>query len=166
MKTKETGENIYKMLNTWLRNFRSILAFMKKEIKDTKSEIPEGKCLESSWAVFNSIFMNNKVPSHTLEGLTFFFIIFVKKFIIQITWNLILYHWHASPAINYGAGTATLWQRCDNVVVDAVTTLWQGRKWELWRRQFLTLWQRCCTTLPRRCHNVNTTWLQHQPMVV
>ena len=90
------------MLNTWLRNFRSILSFTKKEIKDTKSERPEGKCLESSWTVFNSIFMKNKGPSHTLEGLTFFFIIFAKKFIIQITWNLILYHWHASPAINYG----------------------------------------------------------------
>ena len=38
MKTKENGENIYKMLNAWLRNCRSILAFMKKEIKDTKRE--------------------------------------------------------------------------------------------------------------------------------
>ena len=36
MKTKETGENIYKTLNAWLNNPRSILAFMKKEIKDTK----------------------------------------------------------------------------------------------------------------------------------
>ena len=38
MKTKKYGENIYKMLNAWLRNCRSILAFMKKEIKDTKRE--------------------------------------------------------------------------------------------------------------------------------
>ena len=38
MKTKENGKNIYKMLNAWLRNFRSILVFMKKEIKDTKRE--------------------------------------------------------------------------------------------------------------------------------
>ena len=30
MKTKENGENIYKVLNAWLRNYRSILAFMKK----------------------------------------------------------------------------------------------------------------------------------------
>ena len=37
-KTKENGENIYKMLNAWLRNCRSILAFMKMEIKDTKRE--------------------------------------------------------------------------------------------------------------------------------
>ena len=36
--TKENGEIIYKMLNAWLRNCRSILAFMKKEIKDTKEE--------------------------------------------------------------------------------------------------------------------------------
>ena len=90
------------MLNDWLRNCRSILAFMKKEIKDTKRESPEGKCLESSWAVFNRIFMNNKGPSHTLKDRTFFFITFAKKFIILITWNTILYHWHASPAINYG----------------------------------------------------------------
>ena len=80
MKTKENGEIIYKMLNAWLRNSRSILAFMKKEIKDTKRERPEGKCLESSWAVFNSIFMNNKGPSRTC-----FFITFAKKFILQIT---------------------------------------------------------------------------------
>ena len=38
MKTKENGENIYKMLIAWLRNCRSILAFMKMEIKETKRE--------------------------------------------------------------------------------------------------------------------------------
>ena len=38
MKTKENEENIHKMLNAWLRNCRSILTFMKKEIKDTKRE--------------------------------------------------------------------------------------------------------------------------------
>ena len=31
-------ENIYKMLKAWLRNYRSILAFMKKEIQDTERE--------------------------------------------------------------------------------------------------------------------------------
>ena len=36
------------MLNAWLRNCRSSLVFMKKEIKDTKRERPEGKYLESS----------------------------------------------------------------------------------------------------------------------
>ena len=38
MKTKENGKKIYKILNAWLKNSRSILAFMKKEIKDTKGE--------------------------------------------------------------------------------------------------------------------------------
>ena len=90
------------MLNDWLRNCKSILAFMKKEIKDTKSERSEGKCLESSWAVFNSIFMNNEGPRHTLKDRTFFFITFAKRFIIQRTWNSVLYHSYASPAINYG----------------------------------------------------------------
>ena len=89
-------------LNAWLRNCRSIFDFMKKEIKDTKRERLEGKYLESSWAVFVSIFVNNKGPSQTLKGRTFFFIIFAEKFILQITWNTILYHWDASPAINYG----------------------------------------------------------------
>ena len=41
MKTKENGEHIYKMLNAWLRNRRSILAFMKMEIKDTKRDRKE-----------------------------------------------------------------------------------------------------------------------------
>ena len=38
MKTDENGENIYKMLNACLRNYRSILTVMKMEIKDTKRE--------------------------------------------------------------------------------------------------------------------------------
>ena len=65
-------------------------------------ERSEGKYLESSWPVFNGIFMNNKGPNHSLKDRRFFFITFAKKFIIQITWNTILYHWHASPAVNYG----------------------------------------------------------------
>ena len=52
MKTKENGENKYKLVNAWLRNCRSILAFMKKEIKDQR-EIPEGKYLESFLIVFS-----------------------------------------------------------------------------------------------------------------
>ena len=36
---KGNGENICKMLNAWPRDCKSILAFMKKEIKDTKREI-------------------------------------------------------------------------------------------------------------------------------
>ena len=57
----------------------------------------------------------------------------------------------------FPAGTATLWQRCHNAIVDVVTTLWHGRKWELYRRQFPTLWQRRSPTLSRRCYNVATT---------
>ena len=61
-------------------------------------------------------------------------------------------------SIVFPAGTATLWHRCNNVAVDVVTTLWHGRKWELYWRQFLTLWQRRPPTLPRCCYNVATTW--------
>ena len=38
MKTNENGKIIYKMINVEPRNCRSILAFLKKEIKDTKRE--------------------------------------------------------------------------------------------------------------------------------
>ena len=58
--------------------------------------------MERSWAVLNSIFMNNKGLSHTLKGRTPFFITVTKTLIIQITWNTILYHWHTPPATNYG----------------------------------------------------------------
>ena len=68
MKRKQNGEDIYKMLNVWLRNCRSIPAFMKKEIEYTKRERETGgKMLEdevTKLALFNSIFMNNKGPSH------------------------------------------------------------------------------------------------------
>ena len=84
-----------------LRRCRSFVSFTIKEIKDTKKESGK-KCLENSWAVFNSVFLINKGPSHTLKGLTFFFTTFSKMCIIQITWNMILSHWHVSPAINYG----------------------------------------------------------------
>ena len=40
MKTKENFENIYKIMNAWLRNCRTILAFMEK---DTKRERETGK---------------------------------------------------------------------------------------------------------------------------
>ena len=62
---------------------------------------------------------------------------------------------------SFPAGTATLWQRCYNVVVDDVTTLWHCRKWELYRRQFPTLRQGCSPRLSKRCHNVATTSPQH-----
>ena len=43
MKTKENREKIYKILIAWLTNSRSILAFMKKEMKDTKRERESGR---------------------------------------------------------------------------------------------------------------------------
>ena len=64
MKTKENGENIFKMLNTWLRNSRSILAFMEKKIKDTKRETGR-KMLGEQSSSCNNIFMDNKGTSHT-----------------------------------------------------------------------------------------------------
>ena len=75
------------MLNAWLRNCGSILAFMKKEIKYTRRETGR-KMLGKQGAVEQFLivcFMNNKIPSHTLKGRTFFAITFAKKFIIQIT---------------------------------------------------------------------------------
>ena len=51
MKTKENGGNIYKMLNAWLKNYKSVLAFMKKEIKDTKRETGR-EMLEEQWSSF------------------------------------------------------------------------------------------------------------------
>ena len=100
MKTKKNGRNIYKMLNAWLRNCRRILAFRgNKRYKGRDWKNNAWRAVEQFLIVF---FINNERPSHILKGHTFFFITFVKKFIIQITCNAILYHWHASPAINYG----------------------------------------------------------------
>ena len=38
MKKEENRENIYKMLNAWLRNCISLRALIKKEKNDTKKE--------------------------------------------------------------------------------------------------------------------------------
>ena len=58
---------------------------------------------ENAWRAIEQFlkifFIENKEPNHTLKTRTFFFITCAKKF---ITWNAILYHWHSSPAINYG----------------------------------------------------------------
>ena len=75
------------MLNAWLRNCGSILAFMKKEIKYTRRETGR-KMLGKQGAVEQFLivcFMNNKIPSPPPTGRTFFVITFAKKFIIQIT---------------------------------------------------------------------------------
>ena len=84
MKTKENGRNIYKMVNAWLRNCRSILAFRRN-----KGYKERGR-KDNAWrAVFNSIFINNNGPSHTLKSCPFFLLLSLKS-------------WHASPALNYG----------------------------------------------------------------
>ena len=53
IKRKKIRQNINRMVSTWLRHCRSILAFMKKEIKDTKREIGRkmlGKQLSSFYS--------------------------------------------------------------------------------------------------------------------
>ena len=64
-------------------------------------ERPKGKCLESSWAVFNSIFMNNTGPSDTLKGRTIFLLLLLKSSLCKY-YKMRLYNWHASSAINLG----------------------------------------------------------------
>ena len=59
------------------------------------------------------------------------------------------------------AGTATLSQRCHNVVVDVVTTLWHGRKWVVPTSVYdvvTTSLSDVIKTLPQRCCNVATTF--------
>ena len=75
---------------------------------------------------------------------------FLRTFFAEHLWTTA----SQNTKTTFPAGTATLWQRCHNVVVDVVTTLWHGRKWELCQRRFPTLWQRRSPTLSRRCHNV------------
>ena len=52
MKTKENGENIYKMLKASLKNSRSILAFMKKENKGYKERDTGRKMLGEQFSSF------------------------------------------------------------------------------------------------------------------
>ena len=62
-----------------------------------------GKCLENSWTVFNSIFMNSKGPRHTWKGCTAFLTAFSKKLIInKPEMCFIKKHWYVSPTISYG----------------------------------------------------------------
>ena len=93
--TKENGKNIYEMMNASLKNYRSILA-LNKEYKEKDRD-------ENAWRTveqFLIVFLWTKRDQAI--GRTFFFASFAKNFIIQITWNVIIYHWHVSPAINYG----------------------------------------------------------------
>ena len=64
------------------------------------------------------------------------------------TWMYLMCINDLSERLSTQASTATLWQRCHNVVVDVVTTLWHGRKWELYRRQDVA------STLLQRRHNI------------
>ena len=75
-----------------------------------------------------------------------------------------------SERLSTPAGTATLWQRCHNVVVDVVTTSKMVENESSKMRvenesctdcQFPTLWQRRSPTLSRRYLNVATTSPQH-----
>ena len=78
------------MLNAWLRNCRRILAFRgNKGYKERDRKNNAWGAVEQFLIVF---FINNEGPSHTLKGHIFFFITFVKKFILQITCNAILCH--------------------------------------------------------------------------
>ena len=54
MKTKENGKNIYMMMKTLQRNRRSIHAFMKKEIKDTKRQTNAWRTVKQFLIVFLS----------------------------------------------------------------------------------------------------------------
>ena len=90
---------------------------------------------------------------------TLFFLSFIKAMRRFATFSSAIFSLSLSFSNWSGlcpAGTATLWQRCDNVVVDVVTALWHGRKWEFCRRHNVTLrrYQDVATTLLQRCNNI------------
>ena len=58
MKTKENGGKHIEDAERLAEELQKYPCLYEKGNKGYK-ERPEGKCLESSWAVFNSIFMNN-----------------------------------------------------------------------------------------------------------
>ena len=80
--------------------------YEKKKNKGTKRETGKKGELEVNWRTveqFLVVFSWTIRVQIILWGAVFlFFTTFAKKFIIQITWNVILYHWHVSPAINCG----------------------------------------------------------------
>ena len=57
---------------------------LEKVNKVYKERETRRKMLGEQLSRFNSIFMNNKKPSHTLKSRTFFVITFAKKSIVQI----------------------------------------------------------------------------------
>ena len=86
VKTKEHGDIIYKMVNAWLRNCKSIPCLYEKGNKGYKEREIGNKMLGEELSNFHS----------------WRFTTFAKNFIIQITCNVIPYHLLVSPAINYG----------------------------------------------------------------
>ena len=77
--------------------------FYEKENKGYKREKDQK---ENAWRAgeqFLIVFLCTTRDQAILwKAVHFSSLLFAEKFIIQITWNSILYHWHASPAINYG----------------------------------------------------------------
>ena len=97
-KQKKMGK-IYKMWNAWLGNCISILDFKwNKRYKERDRKENAWRTVEQFWIVFLSQIRDQAI----LRKPVHFFITFAKKFIIQVTWNAILNHWHASPGIIYG----------------------------------------------------------------
>ena len=96
MKTKGNGRNLYKMLNARLRNCRSILAFRVNKVYKEKD------LNENVWRAVDQ-FLSTIMYHAILWKVVYFSLLFsLKKFIMQITWNVTFYYWHAPPAIDYG----------------------------------------------------------------
>ena len=57
MKTKENFENIYKIMNAWLRNCRTILAFIEKDTKRERERDREEKMVEEQLISFLVVFL-------------------------------------------------------------------------------------------------------------
>ena len=63
MKTKENGENIYKMLNPWLKNCRSTLAFRgNRGHKERDQKETTWRAVEQFLIVFLSTIRDQDIP--------------------------------------------------------------------------------------------------------
>ena len=98
-KRKKMGKT-HKMLNAWLRKCRSILTFRgNKAYKERDQKENAWRAVEQFWIVFLSIIRDQAI---LWKAAYFSLLLSLKSSLaIQITWNAILFHWHASPAINY-----------------------------------------------------------------
>ena len=131
-----------KFLHPMRRSMR-MLSFKMRNLRGLQNDIFD----QQSWGFFKSSAFRSSCPE-----------VFYKKVVLN---NFKIF---TEKNLRRSLSSQLAQRRCDNH--DVVTKLWQGQKWELWRRQFPALWQRRCTKLPRRCYNVATMSLQHQPMVV